>query len=116
MTTKREEKEEEEAGKERIIKDINKKKAELYRLATSLFAPVGRNPYYLKGSSRAMGIKNMAEVIDNCDAFTREEIPRLASWIEHLGDKETADKLREMPEKFKEIIAERYDELREFYN
>ncbi len=106
----------EEGKKKKTITKITKKKAELSRLATSLFAPAGQNPYYLNRGSRAIAIKNMAELRDNRDAFTREEVPWLASWIEYLGDKETADRLRETPEKFKEIIEERCDELREFYN
>lgn len=117
MTTIEEEKEEEEERKKKkIVAKINKKKAELSMLATSLFAPVGKNPYYLNRDSNSIAIKNITELIANLDAFTEEEAPWLASWIEYLGDdKETAARIRKTPGEFKEIIAERYDELREFY-
>jgi len=108
--------EEEEEKKERILTKIKKKKAELSKLATSLFDPVGKNPYYLNRGSEMTAIKNITELRDNLDVFTKEEAHWLASWMEYLGDKETADRLRETPEKFNEIIAERYDELREFFN
>lgn len=106
----------EEEKKERTLKEITKKKAEMSMLTTSLFAPAGKNPYYLNRGSRATAIRNMAELRDHLGVFTMEEIPWLASWIEYLGDKETADRLRETPEKFKEIIEKRYYALREFYN
>jgi len=111
--------EEEEGKKERIVARINKKKAELSKLAASLFDPVGKNPYYLnRGSGSgdvAIAINNLPELRDNLDAFTDEEAYRMASWIEHLGDKETAERIRETPGEFKKIIVERYEELQEFY-
>ncbi|MBL7117259.1 MAG: hypothetical protein ISS94_00520 [Candidatus Syntrophoarchaeum sp.] len=107
--------EEEERKKKKIVAKINKKKAELSMLATSLFAPVGKNPYFLNRGSNSIAIKNITELIANLDVFTEEEALWLASWIEYLGDKEIADRIGETPGEFKEIIAERYDELREFY-
>jgi hypothetical protein len=87
--------EEEEGKKERIVARTNK------------------NPYYLnRGSGSgdvATAINNLPELRDNLDAFTDEEAYRMASWIEHLGDKETADRIRETPGEFREIIAERYE-------
>jgi hypothetical protein len=109
--------EEEEGKKERVVARINKKKAELSKLAASLFDPVGKNRYYLNRGSGGMviAIKNITELKGNLDAFTDKEAYRIASWIEHLGDKETAERIRETPGEFKEIIAERYEELLEFY-
>ncbi|MCD6209549.1 MAG: hypothetical protein J7J01_01405 [Methanophagales archaeon] len=66
----------------------NKKKTELFRLAISLFAPAGKNPYYQNRGSSSIAIKNMAELRDNLDMFTKDEFLWLASWIEYLGDKE----------------------------
>ncbi len=105
-----------EGKKERIATKINKKKTELSKLATSLFNPAGKNPYYLNRGSSSIAIKNMAELKDNLDVFTREEAPWLASWIEYLGDKETAARIRETPGEFKAIIIERHEELHEFFS
>ncbi len=93
------EEEEEEGKKERIVARINK------------------NQYYLNRGSGDMviAIKNITELRDNLDSFTDKEAYRMASWIEHPGDKETAERIRETPGEFKEIIAERYEELQEFY-
>jgi len=95
---------------------ITRKKAELARLATSLFAPARKNPYYLNRGSSAIVIKNLAELRENLDVFTEEEAPWLASWIEYLGDKETAARLTETPGEFKDIIIERHEELQEFFS
>jgi len=105
-----------EQKKERIAAEINKKKTELSRLATSLFDPVGKNPYYLNRGSSSIAIKNMAELRDNLEMFTKDEALWLASWIEYLGDKETAARIRETPDKFAEVIVERHEELQEFFS
>jgi hypothetical protein len=101
--------------------EIEEKKAELSKLAASLFDPVGKNPYYLNRRSSNSGdmtitIKNLSALRDHLDVFSEGEALWLAMWIEYLGDKETAERIRQKPEKFKEIIAERHEELREFYN
>ena len=124
MTAKEKKKEEvkvkvKEGKKKRIVTRINNKKAELSRLATSLFDPAGKNPYYLNRSSSGdmtIAIKNLSALRDNLDAFNEEEAPWLAMWIEYLGDKETAERIRETPGEFKKIIAERHEELQEFFS
>jgi hypothetical protein len=65
---------------------IKEKRVELYRLATSLFDPTGKNPYYLNRSSSGdsdmtIAIKNLSELRDNLDVFNEKEAPWLASWI-----------------------------------
>jgi len=107
-------KEEEKKKKETITK-IKRKKTELSRLANSLFDPVETNPYYLNPSGRAIAVKKIAELRENLDVLTEEEAPWLASWIEYLGDKETAARIRETPGEFKEIIIERYGVVQEFF-
>ncbi|MEA2074888.1 MAG: hypothetical protein U9O85_04025 [Euryarchaeota archaeon] len=106
----------EEKKKKRTVRRINNKKAELSKLATFLFDPVGKNPYYLNRGNGSIAIKNFAELRGNLDAFTEEEAPWLAMWIEYLGDKETAARIRETPGEFKEIIIERHGELQEFFS
>ena len=101
---------------------IKEKRAELSKLATSLFDPVGKNPYYLNRSSGSgdsdmtIAIKNLSELRDNLDVFNEKEAPWLASWIEYLGDKKTAARIRETPGEFEEIIIERHEELQEFFS
>jgi len=100
---------------------IKEKRVELSRLATSLFDPTGKNPYYLNRSSSGdsdmtIAIKNLSELRDNFDMFNEKEAPWLASWIEYLGDKETAARIRETPGEFEEIIIERHEELQEFFS
>jgi predicted DNA-binding antitoxin AbrB/MazE fold protein len=106
----------EEGKRTRIVRRITEKKKEFSKLASSLFEPPGKNPYYLNRGSNSTAIRNLIELRDNLDAFTNGEVHWVASWLEYLGDKEIATRLREMPEKFKEIIMERCNELREFYH
>lgn len=106
----------EEKKKKIVVRRMKEKKRELSKLSASLFEPVGKNPYYLNRSSDSIAIKNFAELRDNLDAFTEEEVPWLAMWIEYLGDKETAARIRETPGEFKEIIIERHGELQEFFS
>ena len=105
----------EEGKTRRIVRRIKEKKKEFSKLSSSLFEPVGKDPYYLIRGSNSAAIRNLIELRDNLDAFTHGEAHWIASWLEYLGDKESATRLREMPEKFKEIIVERCNELREFY-
>jgi hypothetical protein len=102
--------------KRRIVRRIKEKKEAMSRLSASLFEPVGKNPYYLNRGNGSIAIRNLIELRDNLDAFANEEVHWVASWLEYLGDKEIATRLRGMPEKFKEIIMERCNELREFYH
>jgi len=111
-------KEKEKKAKQTITK-ITRKKTELSRLATSLFDPVGKNPYYLTSSGSSdiiIEIINLSALRKNLDVFSEEEAPWLAMWIEYLGDKETAARIRETPGEFKEILIERHEELQEFFS
>ena len=102
-------------ARKRIIMKIKEKKAELSRLAAALFTPAAKDPYYLNRGAQRVTINNLIDLRDNLDAFTHGEALWLASWIEYLGDPHTAGRIRENPEQLKEIVAGRYDELREFY-
>ena len=44
--------------------------------------------------------------------FRDEHAPWIADWIEYLGDNKTAKKIRDAPGEFKEIISNRYEELK----
>ena len=99
-----------------MVRRIKEKKEAFLKLSSSLFEPVGKNPYYLfRGNDTSITIRNLTDLRYNLDAFTKEEAHWLASWLEYLGDNECAGQIRERPEKFKQIIMERYNELREFY-
>lgn len=99
----------------RHVRRIKLKRKALSRLANSLFLPDGKNPYFLNKGIARITINNLPELRENLDMFTEEDALWLASWLEYIGDKETATKIRETPGEFKEIIEERHDELREFY-
>jgi hypothetical protein len=103
--------------KRRTVRRIKEKKEIYQKLSASLFEPDGRNPYYLiRGNDKSIMIRNLKELRDNLDAFSgAEEAHWLASWLEYLGDHEGAARIRAQPEKFKEIVRERYNELSEFY-
>jgi hypothetical protein len=83
-------------------------------IASSLLRPAGKNPYYLFRGTECVAINNLAELKDRIDIFMENEVEWVASWIEYLGDKETADKIRASPSEFKSIISARYEELRSF--
>ncbi|RZN37178.1 MAG: hypothetical protein EFT35_06710 [Methanophagales archaeon ANME-1-THS] len=83
-------------------------------IATSLLTPAGKNPYYLIRGTDCIAINNLAELKDRIDMFMENEAGWVASWIEYLGDKETADKIRATPNEFKGIISARYEELSGF--
>jgi len=110
----------EEKKKKIVVRRIKEKKRELSTLSLSLFEPVGKNPYYLNrgnGSSDIIiEIRNLSALRKNLNVFTEEEAPWLAMWIEYLGDKETAARIRETPGEFKEIIIERHEELQKFFS
>jgi hypothetical protein len=48
------------------------------------------------------------------DIFIPEEAFWLAQWLEYLGDPTTASKIRAEPDRFKQIVVDRYEELKEF--
>ena len=83
-------------------------------IARCLFRPAGKNPYYLFRGTESIALTNLAELKDQIDTFTENEAEWVASWIEYLGDKETADKIRASPSNFKGIIIARYEELSAF--
>lgn len=92
----------------RVVVEEKRKRARLGEIAKNLFEATGKNPYY-RGNKI---ISNFEELKGNLTEFTESEAPWVASWIEYLGDAETAQKIRTEPSKFKEIIANRYYELR----
>ena len=67
-----------------------------------------KNPYYHKNKE----IKDMNDLIRNLDSFSEGEALWLASWIEYLGDKTLADRIRKTPSQFKSLIRERYNRLK----
>jgi len=83
-------------------------------IATCLFTPTEKNPYYLFRGTDCIALNNISELKERIDMLMENEAEWVASWIEYLGDKETADKIREMPPEFKRIIIARYEELSGF--
>ncbi|MGC9444289.1 MAG: hypothetical protein ACP5E9_05090 [Candidatus Methanospirareceae archaeon] len=81
-------------------------------IASCLFRPAGKNPYYLFRGTDSIAIIDFEELCDRIDLFMEDEAAWIASWIEYLGDTETADKIRAAPAEFKRIITARYEELR----
>jgi len=104
--------------KRRTLRRIKERKEAMKRLSASLFEPMDKNPYYLpQGDGGSIALRNLRELRENLDALSRvDEAHWLASWLEYLGDTEIATRIRARPEKFKEIIKERYNELSEFYS
>ena len=78
--------------------------------AQELFSPKGKNPYYFNGKPLA----NLQELVDYLVAFTGEEGSWVASWIEYLGDSETAEHIRNNPGDFKQIVTARFTELKKY--
>lgn len=78
--------------------------------AHALFHPVDRNPYMFNGKP----LGNLQELVDYLVAFTGEEGNWVASWLEYLGDGEVAEKIREHPHHFKDIVRERCHELKKY--
>jgi hypothetical protein len=83
-------------------------------IASCLLRPAGKNPYYLFRGTDCIALNNLAELKERIEMFMDNEAEWVASWIEYLGDKETADKIRASPSNFKSIIIERYEELSGF--
>jgi hypothetical protein len=80
---------------------------ELRVIAVNLFSPVGKNPYY-RGEKT---ITNFKELNAGLNEFTENEAQWVASWIEYLGDAITATRIRQTPDRFREIIKIRFNEL-----
>ena len=93
------------------VETEEQRKAEI---ASSLLRPAGKNPYYLLRGTDCIALNNLAELNEKLDLFEEKEAEWVAAWIEYLGDKETADKIRASPSNFKSIVIERYEELRGF--
>jgi hypothetical protein len=81
---------------------------ELAVLADMLFHPTGKNPYYLDGKA----LNSLHELVDNLNAFTGNEGPWVAAWLEYLGDKEVAALIQESSGDFKLIVIDRYTKLK----
>lgn len=78
--------------------------------ARKLLRPSDRQPYWL--GSQPIG--NLEELVNNLERFTDDHAFWVADWIEYLGDRQTADRIRQERERFKEILRQRYQELKEF--
>jgi hypothetical protein len=101
-----------EMAKRTKKKSPKKRKGEdLYNLSKLLFDPRGKEPYYL--GHRA--IRNLEELKANLDAFGEEAEEWVASWIAYLGDQKTAARIRKSKGRMKEILLERYQQLRRYY-
>lgn len=78
--------------------------------ARKLLRPSDRQPYWL--GSQPIG--NLEELVANLERFTDDHAYWVADWIEYLGDKQTAERIRQERERFKEIVRGRYQELKQF--
>ena len=84
--------------------------AELAVIAKKLFKAEDKNPYH-RGEQ---AIRNFEELRGSLDKFTESEAQWVASWIEYLGDAKTAARIRQSPNRFREIITYRYNELKPY--
>jgi hypothetical protein len=100
--------------KRKWAEEVEMKEQGKAEIATSLFKPAGKNPYYLIRGTDWIAINNLAELKDRIDMFMENEAEWVASWIEYLGDIETADKIRATPNEFRGTISARYEELSGF--
>jgi hypothetical protein len=79
-------------------------------LARRLFTPEGKNPYMFNGKP----LRSLKDLKDYLVAFTGNEALWVASWLEYLGDAETAGRIRRRPGDFKDIVLKRYRELKPY--
>lgn len=79
-------------------------------IARRLFHPTSKNPYVFNGKP----LKNLKDLKDYLVAFTGREALWVASWLEYLGDDETAKRIRRKPREFKDIVLKRYNELKPY--
>lgn len=77
------------------------------KLARALFDPTGKEPYYLGTKA----IRNFQELMENLGNFSEDDANWVASWIEYLGDRRTAKRIRKSTGDFKEILRKRYAQL-----
>ncbi|AFC99321.1 hypothetical protein Mtc_0556 [Methanocella conradii HZ254] len=83
---------------------------EMSRIAERLFNPKDKKPYIFNGKP----LRNLKDLKDYLVAFKEEEAFWVASWLEYLGDKELARRIRHRPHDFKDIIIGRYRELKPY--
>lgn len=83
---------------------------DLKEIANLVFNPVGKEPYYFKGTA----MHNMLDLAENLDRMSDSEATWAAFWIEYLGDESTSKKIMKSPHKFREIVRERCMELFNF--
>jgi hypothetical protein len=57
----------------------------------------------------------LRELRDRIDEFTEKDALSIASWIEYLGDEDTARRIRVSPAEFKRILRDRFSQLKRFY-
>ncbi len=79
-------------------------------IARRLFSPVNKKPYIFNGKP----LRDLNDLKDYLVAFSGREAPWVASWLEYLGDKEIARRIRGRPRDFKAIIIKRYKELKPY--
>ncbi|HTX43450.1 MAG TPA: hypothetical protein VMC61_01880 [Methanocella sp.] len=79
-------------------------------IARRLFDPEGKNPYVFNGKP----LRNLKDLKDYLVAFTGKEALWVAAWLEYLGDKELARRIRRKPGDFKGLILKRYRELKPY--
>jgi hypothetical protein len=79
-------------------------------LAKRLFSPEDKKPYVFNGKP----LRDIKDLKDYLVAFTGTEALWVASWIEYLGDRETAERIRKKPRDFKHIVFKRYAELKPY--
>jgi hypothetical protein len=96
--------------KRRVINLAKMRKIELAKLAAALFSPTDKNPYY----SGCLAIANLRELHQHLELFSPDAALWLAQWLEYLGDTATASKIRTEPDRFRQIVVDRYEELKEF--
>ena len=75
-----------------------------------MFKPKEKKPYIFNGKP----LKDLQDLKDYLVAFTSKEALWVATWLEYLGDSETAENIREKPEKFKNAVLKRYKELKPY--
>ncbi len=90
--------------------NVKKTTENLPELAKQVLSGNGKNPYYFGGTV----IKNYDELHVHIDEFKDHEAIWLADWIDYLGDNSTAQKIRETPNEFKNIVTNRISELKKY--
>ena len=58
--------------------------------------------------------KGLKGLIEHLDSIKEEDVKWVVRWIEYLGDTELAIRIKARPEEFKEIISDRYEQLKKF--